>query len=304
MRAGRDRGLASAEALVGSYLAEKTPAWRPATAFKARAALEGDFLRFLPGGPIQAEQVIGYVLDLRARRTRRGAPLAAATIHGRLGTVKRLLQWAVASGHLLQDLSGPIVLKKLRSLPRTLSPEEVISLIEKGARTARERAALELLYGAGLRASELVRLIPDDLDLAERLLYVRQGKGGKDRIVPFGARLRAALLAYLRERERRPGPLFFTLRGDPMTRTALEGLVRQAGRRAGLQRPASPHRLRHSYATHLLGNGADVRHIQLLLGHASLCSTQVYLGVEASDLRRMIERSHPRERSSPGGPTE
>lgn len=284
--------------LVESYLAEKTPAWQPSTVEKARAVLAGDFLRRvpMPGGVILAEHVVGYVLDVRSRRTKQGAPWAVPTVHGHLATVRRFLAWATTAGHLLQDLSGLIVLKKHRVLPRTLSPEEVRALIEKGARTARERAALEVLYGTGVRASELVRLTPDDVDLAERLLYVRQGKGRKDRVVPFGARVRAALLAYLRERERKPGPLFFTLRGAPLTRTALDGLVSKAGKRAGLLRPASPHRLRHSYATHLLQNGADVRHIQVLMGHASLSSTQIYLGVDASDLSRMIERSHPRER--------
>jgi site-specific recombinase XerD len=285
----------NAAELVEAYLREKTPAWSASTVEKARRVL-GDFLPFVQGGFVLAEHVVAYVLDVRSRRTKQGGRLAVPTVHGHLGAVRRFLEWTVLAGHALQDLSGLIVLKKHRLLPRTLSPEEVAALIEKGARTPRERAVLELLYGTGIRASELVRLSPDDVDLAERLLYVRQGKGRKDRMVPFGERVRAALLTYLRARERKPGPFFFTLRGDPMTRAALDGLVSQAGRRAGLTRPASPHRLRHSYATHLLQNGADVRHIQLLLGHASLCSTEVYLGVEASDLKRMIEKSHPRER--------
>jgi len=293
--------------MVEAYLREKTPAWSASTVEKARHVL-GDFLGFVQGGFVLPEHVLAYVVDVRSRKTRRGVAFAVPTVHGHLSTVRRFLEWTALAGHALQDLSGLIVLKKHHVLPRTLSPEEVISLIERGARTARERAVLELLYGTGLRASELARLSPDDVDLAERLVYVRQGKGRKDRIVPFGERVRAALLAYLRERETKPGPLFFTLRGDPMTRTALEGLVTQAGRRAGLTRPASPHRLRHSYATHLLQNGADVRHIQLLMGHASLSSTEVYLGVETSDLQRMIETSHPRERvkdekrTSPGIP--
>ncbi len=287
----------NATQLVETYLREKTPAWSPTSVEKARRTL-GDFLTFVQGGFVLPEHVLAYVVEVRSRRTRQGRPLAAATVHGYLVVVRSFLGWTAIAGHALQDLSGLIVLKKQRVLPRTLSPEEVRSLIENGASTARERAALELLYGTGIRASELIRLSPDDVDLAERLLFVRQGKGRKDRVVPFGERVRASLIAYLRERERRPGPLFFTLRGRPMSRTALEGLVSQAGRRAGLLRPASPHRLRHSYATHLLQNGADVRHIQLLLGHASLSSTQVYLDVETSDLERMIEKSHPRERAA------
>lgn len=285
-----------ANELVEAYLREKAPAWSPATIERARAVLALDFLRFVKGGHVLGEHVVAYVVDVRTRTTKQGAPLAVPTIHGRLAVARRFLDWAVLAGHMLQDLSGLIVLKKYRVLPRTLSPEEMTSLIETGARTARERAVLEVLYGTGLRAAELVRLTPDDVDLAERLLFVRQGKGRKDRIVPFGESVRKALVAYLRERLRKTGPLFFTLRGAAMTRPALDGLVREAGKRAGLTRPASPHRLRHSYATHLLQNGADVRHIQVLMGHASLCSTQIYLGVDTADLSRMLERSHPRER--------
>jgi len=283
--------------LVRAYLAEKASGWSAGTLDKARAVLS-DFLRFVPGGFILPEHVVGYVVDVRSRTTRRGAPLAVPSVQGLLISVRRLLAWAALRGHMLQDLSGLIVLHKCRTLPRTLSPEEVETLIEKGARDARERAVIEVLYGTGLRASELARLRPDDVDLSERVLYVRQGKGRKDRVVPFGERVRTALLAYLREREVKDGPLFFNARGRAVTRGVLATLVSQAGRRAGLQRPASPHRLRHSYATHLLQNGADVRHIQVLLGHASLSSTQIYLGVDASDLQRMIDRSHPRERGA------
>ncbi len=137
----------------------------------------------------------------------------------------------------------------------------------------------------------------EDVDLAERVVYVRQGKGGKDRMVPFGERVRAAILAYLRERPRSAGPLFLTKRGFALRVGGLEELLWGAAERAGLERPASPHRLRHSYASHLLRNGASVRHIQVLMGHASLASTEVYLEVDTKDLRRMLERSHPRERS-------
>jgi site-specific recombinase XerD len=173
-------------------------------------------------------------------------------------------------------------------------------LIEKGARNALDRAVLELLYGAGLRAAELAALTVDDVDLGERIVYVRQGKGRKDRVVPFGERVRVALLAYLRSRPRAGGPIFLSAWGRPISSKTLGWLVQKAGERAGLKGPASPHRLRHSYATHLLRNGADVRHIQALLGHASLASTQIYLGLETADLARMLEKSHPRERGADG----
>ncbi len=288
-------GILAASELVEAYLAEKAPAWSAGTLEKARRAL-GDFLRFVEGGLVLPQHVVAYLVDVRSRRTRQGAPLAAKTVQGYLAAVRRLLDWALLSGHILQDLAGLIVLEKCRALPRTLGEEETRSLIEQGTRSARERAVLETLYGTGLRASELVHLRLDDVDLAERLVYVRQGKGMKDRMVPFGERVRAAIQAYLRERPHVPGPLFLGARDQPLTRSSLEGLVRKAGQRAGLVRPASPHRLRHSYASHLLRHGASIRHIQVLMGHASLLSTEVYLDVETSDLRKMIERSHPRER--------
>jgi integrase/recombinase XerD len=282
--------------LVERYLAEKTPAWAETTLRQARRALL-DYLRFVEGDILLPEHVVGYVMDVRARRTPKGTPLAAVTVAGLLGSVRRFLSWALLHGHVLQDLASLIVVRPHDTLPRSLNEAEVEALIERGATDARDRAVLEVLYGAGLRAGELCRLTPDDVDLLARLLYVRLGKGNKDRIVPFGERVKTAVLAYLREcRPSKGGPLFLSKRGRPLTRGTLEDLVWMASKRAGLARLASPHRLRHSFATHLLRNGADIRHIQLLMGHASLSSTQVYLGIDAKDLARMIEASHPRER--------
>ncbi len=288
----------TAEKLVQSYLAEKAPAWTPGTSDKARWVLL-DFLRFVRGGVLLPEHVVAYVVDVRARRTPKGALLAAATVQGLLLNVRRFLSWALLHGHILQDLAGLILVRPSETLPRTLNEGEVFALIEKGARDARERAVLEVLYGTGLRAGELCGLAIDDVDLLAGLLYVRQGKGRKDRVVPLGERAKAAVLAYLRERPRKGGPLFLNAREGPLTVGTLETLVWNAGKCAGLTRLASPHRLRHSYATHLLRNGADIRHIQLLMGHASLASTQVYLGIDVKDLDRMLEKSHPRERMEP-----
>jgi integrase/recombinase XerD len=156
---------------------------------------------------------------------------------------------------------------------------------------------LELLSGTGLRASELCRLRVEDVDLAQDVVFVLPGKGKKDRIVPFGEKARTALVDYLRHgRPFTGGALFVTTRGTPFRRKLLTRSVVAAGRRAGLTHPVSPHRIRHSYATHLLRHGASLRALQLLLGHASLASTQIYLDVEVEDLARMLEKSHPRER--------
>jgi len=200
-----------------------------------------------------------------------------------LVVVRRFLKWALLHGHLLQDLSGMIVTPQVQALPRPLGEKDVETLID-GTTDVRTRALLELLYGTGLRAQETVKLDLVDVDLQAQLVMVRRGKGSKDRVVPFGTRVKQALLAYLRDRPARDGALFLNARGRRFSRSRIGDLVRNAGRRASIAPFVSPHRLRHSYATHLLKNGADIRHIQVLLGHASLNSTQVYLGLDEQDL--------------------
>jgi site-specific recombinase XerD len=277
-------------ALVETYLRERAPAWTHETTLHERVYLV-HFLACVQGDVIESQHVLAYLERVHAWRTKRGAPLAAATRRDRLSSVRRFLRWAQEAGHLLQDFSALIVTRSVTRVPRTLSEGEVLALLEQGARDARERAILETLYGTGLRAAELVRLRLDDVDLAAGLVFVRQGKGRKDRAVPLGPRLVLLLAAYLRGRRRSDGPLFRTATGRPLSRSRLRELVFKAGQRAGLARRASPHRLRHSYATHLVRNGGDVRKVQLLLGHASLQSTQAYLDLDVADLHRMLEKS-------------
>ena len=294
-------GQGDAARLVRLYLDERAPAWAEATLRQARQVL-GDFLLFVEGRSLDAEHVRAYVRDVRSRRNRKGEPWSPHSVESALSLVRRFLKWALLRGHLFQDLGAVIVTPRTVALPRTLGEAEVFDLLER-TKSVRTRAILELLYGTGLRAKEAVALDLVDVDLQAQVLSVRQGKGRKERLVPFGRKVKEALRAYLRERAAREGALFLTKSGRRMVRSALGDLVRQAGERAGLERPVSPHRLRHSYATHLLRNGADIRHIQTLLGHSSLSSTQVYLGLDVTDLARMIERSHPREREPDASPS-
>lgn len=198
----------------------------------------------------------------------------------------------------MQDLSALVVVPSVHPLPKAMSEADVKRSLElgppRGRLRSRDQAILEILYGAGLRVSELRRLRIEDLDLKEQLLYVRLGKGRKDRVVPFGDHVRDAVLNYLRERPVQRGTLFLSRDGEPLSRSGLRGIVAKAGKRAGIKSHVSPHRLRHSFATHLLRNGAPLPAVQALLGHASLSSTQIYLALDTSDLARMIERSHPR----------
>jgi len=190
-----------------------------------------------------------------------------------------------------------------RRLPGLLSHEEMDGLLAgpdpRTAAGARDRAMLELLYATGLRVSELVGLGLNDVNLETRVLLAR-GKGNKERIVPVGAPAAAAVKAYLasaRERllrGRRSRDLFVTPRGGRMTRQGFAKLLDRYARRAGIRRRISPHKLRHSFATHLLEGGADLRAVQAMLGHADVSTTQIYTHVDRSHVRRLYERFHPR----------
>jgi integrase/recombinase XerD len=193
-------------------------------------------------------------------------------------------------------------------LPRALPVDDVLAIIEAAGfdgtpPATRDRALLELLYGTGARISEAVGLDVDDVDL-EAGAVLLHGKGGKDRIVPIGGFAREAVSAYLvRGRPTfaasgRAGPaLFLNTRGGRLTRQSGWSVLRAAADRAGLQVTVGPHTLRHSFATHLLDGGADVRVVQELLGHASVTTTQSYTLVTVDRLREVYATAHPRARS-------
>jgi integrase/recombinase XerD len=169
----------------------------------------------------------------------------------------------------------------------------------------RDRAILETFYATGCRASEVAGLRPADLDLKDGLVRC-VGKGNKERRVPLGSRAIAALVDYLRNDRaalvvRRPEPasVFVSRSGRPLSRNALWSIVKRYARTAGLPRSVSPHTLRHSFATHLLAGGADLRVVQEMLGHASIATTQVYTRVELSHLRSVHARFHPRAHGPP-----
>jgi integrase/recombinase XerD len=209
------------------------------------------------------------------------------------------------------DLRGP---RKPQRLPRVLTREQVARLIEQPRGTdplaLRDRALLELMYACGLRASEAVGLELSDVDLDEGLLCAR-GKGSKERIVPIGRQAVAALLAYSRAGRGmllgagRPGAargqtrLFVNNRGGALSRQGLYKIVQGHARSAGLHERMSPHTLRHSFATHLLAGGCDLRSLQEMLGHADLATTQVYTHLSAERLKHAYFSAHPRASSTP-----
>ena len=193
--------------------------------------------------------------------------------------------------------------KQDKRVPSFLSEEEAAGLLNLPAADrpidARDRAILELIYATGIRVSELVGIDINDIHFDERLVRVR-GKGKKERLIPFGRKAAEALQDYLRARPRllekkTGGPaVFLNYRGERLTTRSVERMVRTYIRKTAVSRKISPHSLRHSFASHLLGRGADLRVIQELLGHASLATTQKYTHVDLRQLLAVYKKSHPR----------
>ena len=188
------------------------------------------------------------------------------------------------------------------ALPKALSESEVEALLsspdDAEALGLRDRAMLELLYASGLRVSEIVGLPLDAVDLEAGILRVR-GKGGKERLVPFGKSATRWLRRYLDtargELDRKRSPhLFLSARGTAMTRQRFWQLIERYGRAARIRGRLTPHSLRHSFATHLLEHGADLRALQMMLGHADIATTEIYTHVSRARVRRVYDRTHPR----------
>lgn len=237
-----------------------------------------------------------------------GRPYRATSLVRALSAVRSFHRFLLRERVVPADPAASVVRPRLpRSLPRPLPLEDVLRLLsapEPGtAKGLRDRAVLETLYGAGLRVSELTGLDVDDVDLEEGSVRVL-GKGGKEREVPLGRYARQALEAYLRLARpqlvtgRSRAALFLNQRGGRLTRQGVALVLAEAARRAGIERRVSPHVLRHSFATHLLEGGADVRVVQELLGHASVATTQVYTLVTREHLREVYEMAHPRARAA------
>lgn len=220
--------------------------------------------------------------------------------------IRGLYKFAVAEGHLSRDPAEQIETARLhRNLPNYLALDEVDRLLEVSDVATpdglRDRAMLELLYATGLRVSELISLELGDFNFDVGYLEC-EGKGRKERVVPFGRSARIWLERYLRdgrpELARCSSNAFFLSRlGKAMTRQRFFQILRGCGKRAGIDRALSPHVVRHSFATHLLERGADLRSLQLMLGHSNIGTTQIYTHVSRERLRRIYDQHHPRART-------
>lgn len=244
------------------------------------------------------------LVDLREHLARLG-PCAPATLSRRVSCYRSFYRWAVGQGLLSASPAERLRTPKLpRRLPRVLLEEEAAVLVEHPAQEGwynlRNRALLELMYGAGLRVGELSALDRGDLDLEARLVRVRSGKGRKDRVVPFGPPAEQALREYLATLAGEGRALFRNVRGGRLTVRAMHTITRNSGVRSGLV-GVHPHALRHSCATHMLGGGADMRSIQEQLGHASLSTTQRYAQLSPEQLLAVYREAHPHADPEPEG---
>jgi integrase/recombinase XerD len=243
-------------------------------------------------------------IDLLGYIAERHAGTRATTANRRLTVFKRFFRWALREHLIVADPTLRIAsAKQPLRVPKTLSEAQVDALLQ-GPNVdtplgLRDRAMLELMYASGLRVSELVTLKSVHVSLGEGVLRV-MGKGSKERLVPFGAEAAAWLQRYLAGArgsilgERTSDALFVTARGAGMTRQMFWKLIKQHALKAGVRGALSPHTLRHAFATHLLNHGADLRAVQMLLGHADISTTTIYTHVARERLRQLHAQHHPR----------
>ena len=242
------------------------------------------------------------LMDFIAFRVQAGArPRSTAR---QLSSFRRFFRHLVREGMLREDPTAQIAMPKIgRSLPRSLSEEEVESLLNAPVigdpLGNRDRAMLEVLYATGLRVSELVSLKHSQVNLNQGVLRI-VGKGNRERLIPLGEEAVRWLTEFTRGPrneillDRTTDYLFPTRRGDRMTRQAFWHIIKRYARKAGVERDLSPHTLRHAFATHLLNHGADLRVVQMLLGHSDLSTTQIYTHVARERMKDLHAQHHPR----------
>ncbi len=230
----------------------------------------------------------GYLVHLTERHFDR------ATIHLKMSALRSFYKWLVRDERVKQNpLVGLTLPKKARKLPRFLTIQQIEALLN-APDNVRDKAILEVLYSAGLRIHEVAGLNDDDLDVLGEVVRVR-GKGKKERLAPLGGPAIEAVQKYLELRQRSArGPLFVNRFGTRLTARSMQRMLKKYLLAVGLDPSLTPHKLRHSFATHMLDAGADLRSVQELLGHANLSTTQIYTHVTPERLKKVYEKAHPR----------
>ncbi|MGH1540185.1 MAG: site-specific tyrosine recombinase XerD [Arenicella sp.] len=259
------------------------------------------FSRFISGqsllevSPVEIQKYLGHCLATGVKGS------SSARV---LSTLRRFYRYQIREGRLSHDPCADVMSPKLgRPLPKSLSEDDVERLLAAPDRNKaiglRDRAMLETLYATGLRVSELVQLKIMEMNLQVGVVRI-VGKGDKERLVPIGQQASTCIEGYLQQgraellKQKVSDAVFVTSRGAPMTRQAFWYLIKKHAQTAGIEQALSPHTLRHAFATHLLNHGADLRSIQMLLGHADLSTTQIYTHIAKERLQAMHAQHHPR----------
>ncbi len=250
---------------------------------------------------LERDLILQYLLTLRARN------YADATVARKVAAIKSFFQYMQAEGVIRRNPAESLESPRVgRSLPKPLSVTEVDELLEQPLKrntpeAKRDRAMLELLYATGLRVTELVSLNIDDVNMSGP--YVRcMGKGSKERTIPIHEQAATAVTDYLNDgraplvKARKEVALFVNRRGERLTRQGFWLILKQYAKQANIATSVTPHTLRHSFATHMLRGGMNLRHVQELLGHANISTTQVYTQVANEHVRQVYEKAHPRAR--------
>jgi integrase/recombinase XerD len=244
--------------------------------------------------------IVDYILDLKERE------YASSTVARKVAAIKSFFHFLTSEDLVGDDPTATLDSPKVKKrLPTTLSYEEVNRLLaapgkEETSKALRDRALLELLYATGMRVTEIVSLDLEDINLASATVRVTRGKGGKERIIPIHSRAIQALDLYLGKarlqllKDASERALFLNHRGERLTRQGLWLIIKYYVQEAGIDGEVTPHTLRHSFATHLLNGKADLRHVQELLGHANISTTQIYTHISSDRLRAVYDEAHPR----------
>ena len=261
------------------------------------------FVRFLEEQGINAVEKItttnltSYVMRLEKEGR------ALSTISRSIASIKAFFDYLYHEKVISKDISDVLKPPRIeKKIPEVLSVHEMNRLLDqpigRNPKEQRDKAMLEVLYGTGIRVSELVQLKLSDVDLNMGYLICR--KGAKERIVPFGKEAKKALQTYLKDArdkmtgDQEPEELFVNYSGNPMSRQGFWKLLKQYAQRAGIEKEITPHTLRHSFAAHLVGNGADLKSVQEMLGHSDISTTQVYANINSNNLREVYAKAHPR----------
>ena len=251
---------------------------------------------------VEKEHLVQYVDNLR-----NDLQYASATVARKVAATKSFFRYLVSQGHIHQDPSASLDSPKVRKyLPTSISEEEVERLLQApnrhdSIRGMRDSALLELLYATGMRVSEVVALDVEDIDLENSAVHCTSKAGkNRERVIPIYKRAVEALKTYLEQsrpkllKDDQETALFLNHRGGRLTRQGLWLIIKKYVAEVGIETPVTPHTLRHSFATHLLNGGADVREVQGLLGHANISTTQVYTQLSQERLREVYDEAHPR----------